>query len=452
MTLETVLRQKIEPKHPFILNKAEDQTGCFWLDSSLAFSDRGKYSFFGRNPVASLSIDRKILTNDSASMGQYILEFDRLMNRLREYVYDQDKFAVGYFGYESMLPFLKISRDKIIKNFAADNFSVPLVHFNIYDSVLKIDLGNQILEATNSDADNYDDVILNNHKQSIPETPNIFDAAPEIIPALSGREYMEKINQIKIHIYEGDIYQANFTSRFRVKSSQSPVDVYNRLREISPAPYSAYLNFGDFQIISSSPERMFEKNGAAIKTSPLKGTIKRGSSESEERIQLKQLTESEKDMAELLMIIDLERNDLGKIAIPGTIKVNNIFKPEIYSSIIHLVSDISAELTNEENIAEIVKSLIPGGSITGVPKKRAVEIIQENETIPRNIYTGSIGYFHKDRADFNIAIRTMLHKDGCYNIHAGGGIVADSNPQNEYEEMELKAANMLKAISGEPAE
>lgn len=451
MNPKTILQRKTGQKPVFFLDKKRDRPGIFWLDSSLSFGDRGNYSFFGRNPVATLSIEREILINDCPSMSRYMLEFDRLMRQIKKYVYDQNKFVVGYFGYEAMLPFLKIDHDKIIKNFGADNFSVPLVYFSVYDSVLKMKTkkGSQIFEATNPEADNYEDIISSSPDEYLQSQPEVFETAPEIIPALSRPEYLEKIKKIKKYIYEGDIYQANFTSRFTVKSFRQPIEVYHRLREISPAPYSAYLNIADFQIISSSPERMFEKEGASIKTSPIKGTIKRGASPSEEEMRLRQLTESEKDMAELLMIVDLERNDLGKIAKTGTVKVNEIFKPEIYSSIIHLVSDISAELRDKENIVEIIKSLLPGGSISGAPKKRAVEIIQEHETVPRNIYTGSIGYFHQDRADFNIAIRTIIHKDGCYNIHAGGGIVADSKPEYEYKEMELKAAKMLKAITGE---
>jgi para-aminobenzoate synthetase component 1 len=150
------------------------------------------------------------------------------------------------------------------------------------------------------------------------------------------------------------------------------------------------------------------------------------------------------------MIVDLERNDLGKIAHIGSVRVDELFKTEVYSSLIHLVSDISAHLKPEVRLPDIFRALLPGGSITGAPKRRAVEIINQLETTPRSVYTGCIGYLDGDRADFNIAIRTMLYRDGVYHVHAGGGIVDDSDPEAEYQEMLLKAGNLLRALGVEP--
>ena len=146
------------------------------------------------------------------------------------------------------------------------------------------------------------------------------------------------------------------------------------------------------------------------------------------------------------MIVDLMRNDLGKIAETGTVEVNNLFTPETYSSVIHLVADVSATLKSNTSIKDIFKALIPGGSVTGAPKKRAVEILQHFETTSRGVYTGCIGYIHGDTADFNIAIRTIIHRHGTYHVHAGGGIVADSDPESEFKEMHLKAQNLFKAL------
>ena len=209
---------------------------------------------------------------------------------------------------------------------------------------------------------------------------------------------------------------------------------------------SAYLNFGNYQILSSSPERIFTTQKNRITTCPIKGTIELGKNESEQQTNLNKLLNSEKDKAELLMIVDLMRNDLGRIAQTGTVSVDSLFKPEIYSSLIHLVSDISATLKDNITFEDIINALIPGGSITGAPKKRAVEIINDLEEFPRFVYTGSIGYMTKEKADFNIAIRTIYYYNNIYYIHAGGGIVADSNPKDEYNEMLLKAKNLFKAV------
>jgi para-aminobenzoate synthetase component 1 len=219
---------------------------------------------------------------------------------------------------------------------------------------------------------------------------------------------------------------------------------------MNPAPYSAYCNFGDYRILSSSPERMFLKEGNRITTGPIKGTIARGSNEEEDMVNTERLLRSEKDRAELLMIVDLARNDLGRIAEIGSVSVDSLFRPEIYSSVIHLVGDVSCRLAPKTGTTDVLRALMPGGSITGAPKRRAIEIIDSLEDTPRSVYTGCIGYVVGDRADFNIAIRTMLYRNGRYHIHAGGGIVADSEPGAEFEEMRLKARNMLSAVGLPP--
>ncbi len=150
------------------------------------------------------------------------------------------------------------------------------------------------------------------------------------------------------------------------------------------------------------------------------------------------------------MIVDLERNDLGKLARSGTVRVDDLFEPLCYSSVFHLAANVSATLKPDVSISEIIAALLPGGSISGAPKKRAVEIIRQFETVPRLVYTGCIGYIDHKTADFNIAIRTMLHHDGCYHVHAGGGIVADSDPEEEYQEMLLKARNLFRALGADP--
>ena len=180
---------------------------------------------------------------------------------------------------------------------------------------------------------------------------------------------MQSVRKIKDHIKEGDIYQANFTCGFDVKSDALSFDAYKRLRRLNPAPYAAYLNFGDYQILSSSPERMFKKDRLDITSCPIKGTITSGQDDLEREQNRLRLLNSEKDKAELLMIVDLVRNDLGKVAETGTVNVDNLFEPEDYSSLIHLVTDISAKLRDDLSIADIIKAILPGGSITAATKK-----------------------------------------------------------------------------------
>jgi len=341
-----------------------------------------------------------------------------------------EKTAIGYISYEAMssLPGLDCS---------TATSPIPDALFYIYDSVIK-----------------YDHITGQYHPapfETKSEVDQSFSSAPDTSPArltnqLAHDKYLNRVRQIKRHIAEGDIYQANFTCRFEVESSADPFAIYRRLRELNPAPYGGFLNFGDFHILSSSPERMFYKRGDSITSSPIKGTIDCGLDQQEQTHNLNQLLNSVKDRAELLMIVDLVRNDLGKIALTGTVGVDHLFRPEVYSSLIHLVADVSAMTDDNTTIAEICRALLPGGSITGAPKKRAIEILNELETVPRSVYTGCIGYISGDTADFNIAIRTMYRTGKTWYVHAGGGIVADSDPESEYREMLLKARNLFKAL------
>lgn len=353
----------------------------------------------------------------------------------------ETRFVVGYFAYEAALPFLAIEEIKQAPPIK-QALPVPEVRFLFYDSVMRFDHLEGVVTVTNPDCDDYSD-LLGDHPAGYIDDDT---GSSEVVPTLSKVEYLEKIDRIKWHINEGDIYQANFTVRFDVHSQSDPFVIYKRLRRLNPSPYGAFLNLGHYQILSSSPERMFKKAGSHISTSPIKGTVQRGKNRLEEAVNLQRLLSSEKDRAELLMIVDLERNDLGRIAQIGSVKVDEIFKPEIYSSLIHLVSDISAELKPEIGLTDVFRALLPGGSITGAPKKRAIEIISQLEATPRSVYTGCIGYVDGDQADFNIAIRTILHQRERYYVHAGGGIVADSNPETEYQEMLLKAGNLFRAL------
>ena len=409
-----------------------DNFGTVWLDSTLTFGDRGCHSYIGINPLADISFQNDEIRIENFSSKLIIQNSGNIYNIVENLVQKENLFAVGYINYESTLPSLELA--------VSENKLFPQIRFLLFDTILSYNHLNQSFE--NLSIEQFNLLSKSKNKSAI----NKSFVEPKIIDSIGKNNYLQKVNQIKEYIKEGDIYQANFTNRFEISSIEHPFEVYKKLRELNPAPYSAYLNFGDYRIISSSPERMFTRIGQDITSGPIKGTIDIGKTDIEKEQNLQKLLHSAKDKAELLMIVDLVRNDLGKIAKTGSVKVDNLFKPEIYSSLIHLVSDISAELKDDIIFEDIVKALLPGGSITGAPKKRAVEIIDELETLPRLVYTGCIGYISKEKADFNIAIRTMYYKDSTYYMHAGGGIVADSDPEAEYIEMHLKAKNMFKAL------
>lgn len=260
-------------------------------------------------------------------------------------------------------------------------------------------------------------------------------------------DYSKKIEKIKHYLEAGDIYQANLTEPFQVKTNLLPHQIYLRLKNISPVNYAAFLNTGNFFVISSSPELFFSIENKTIKTSPIKGTSSRGENEDEDEQRKKQLLNSSKDRAELLMITDLERNDLGRVCQYGSVITKTLYRLETISYVHHLVSDIVGKLKEKVTLYEIFQALFPGGSVTGAPKKRAMEILAELEKFSRGVYTGALGYISLDGdAGFNLPIRTLTQSLDTVYFNAGGGIVMDSKPDLEFEELMLKISKIRKAL------
>ena len=259
--------------------------------------------------------------------------------------------------------------------------------------------------------------------------------------------YKKAIKQVLAYIRQGDVYQVNLSMPYSVEFEGDLSTVYQTLRKVSPAPYSAYINYDDYSVLSSSPELFFTKVGDDIVTKPIKGTIKRGDNQEEDQYQKKVLSQSVKDKAELLMIVDLERNDLNKICQTDTVKVKQLRDIESYQYVHHGVATIEGCLKENIGFSTIMKALFPGGSITGAPKKRAMEIIQECELSERGPYTGCIGYISGNgNMTFNIAIRTLYSRKNTLFFHAGGGIVADSDVAVEWHECKIKAKGMLESL------
>ena len=252
---------------------------------------------------------------------------------------------------------------------------------------------------------------------------------------ISRLSYLKKVIKAKKYIHDGDIYQVNLSQRFRSDLPVEPMDLYYILREKNAAPFSAFMDFGGFCIGSSSPERFLFLKGDIIETRPIKGTRPRGKDDLGDRKEIMDLKESIKDRAELNMIVDLERNDLGKFCYYGTVKVSEHAVVEKYATVFHSVSTVTGEVKKQVDVSDIIKAAFPGGSITGAPKIRAMEIIDELEPVARNVYTGSLGYIGIDcTMDLNIVIRTFVIKKNKFYYNVGGGIVEDSVPEDEYNE------------------
>ncbi len=259
--------------------------------------------------------------------------------------------------------------------------------------------------------------------------------------------YRRAVQQCKDYIAAGDIFEVNMTQRFACPISVTPWQLYCRLRRINPAPFAAYLNFPELTVASASPERFLQVRGRQVETRPIKGTRRRGRNPFEDACLRQELVSSEKDRAELVMIVDLERNDLGRVCSFGSVHVPELICLEEYPTVWHLVSTVRGTLENGKDVGDLLKASFPGGSITGAPKIRAMEIIEELEPVKRGVYTGSIGYLGFDGGcDLNIVIRTFVIKDQVAYFHAGGAVVADSDPDAEYWETIHKARALMQAL------
>lgn len=270
------------------------------------------------------------------------------------------------------------------------------------------------------------------------------------VPTIERAEYLRRVDRIRGLIEEGEVYQVNFTQRLLVRCEADPLAVFERLRRDHPAPYAAVMSAGGATVVSLSPERFLRVDGDRVESSPIKGTIARGGDPAEDAAAAERLLASEKDRAELAMIVDLVRNDLSRVCRPGSVVVRDHAHIESAPTVHHLVTDVLGELRPECDVVDLLRATSPGGSITGAPKIRALEIIDRLESVRRGVYTGSIGYVAPDgRADFNIAIRTMVIEAGYARIHGGGGVVHDSDPATEWAESVVKVRGLLDALGGE---
>jgi aminodeoxychorismate synthase component I len=265
-------------------------------------------------------------------------------------------------------------------------------------------------------------------------------------PEITEETYVAMVNRAKEYIAAGDIYQVCLAHRFSAPFTGDRWSLYLALREASPAPHAAFLDFGDETILSSSPECFLKMDGRSVMTRPIKGTRPRGSSPSEDERLALELMNSAKESAELLMITDLERNDLGQVCDFGSVTVSRLLELERHPQVFHLVSTVEGTLRAGISHVQALASCFPGGSISGAPKKRALEIIRELEPAPRGLFTGAIGYFgYNGQSQFNIAIRTVVARGERAEFHVGAGITADSDPSQEWQETLHKAAGILKA-------
>jgi para-aminobenzoate synthetase component 1 len=354
---------------------------------------------------------------------------------------------IGYFGYD-LAPRL----ERLPRRVASDS-RLPSLRFGLYDTFVLVDHQEGSSELWAVDLLDEGPMSLEErlHRWWIdlkePLKPRAGSKLSSVSSELGRDDYRRAVRKVLDYINAGDIYQANLSHRFSATGRVDPLDLYSKLKTISPAPYSAFVAWDDLAILSASPELFYRTEGERIITRPIKGTRPRSADPLEDARLASALTASLKDRAELTMIVDLERNDLGKVCRFGTVRVTDPWRVESFEQVHHLVATIEGRLHPEVAPMDVVRAVFPGGSITGAPKIRAMEIIDELETNRRSAYTGAIGYFSLGGLSaFNIAIRTMLVEGDRVSYQVGGGIVADSDPEQEYLETLDKGRGMSRVL------
>ena len=469
MSIEPVIIQEIETTLSPIdcLKLFEDEPYPFFLDSGMDRQKLGRYSFLGSDPFLVLrsKADRiQIIEMGHVKefKGNPFLALKELLNKFKiEGLETHLPFtcgAVGYFSYDLCRHL------ENVPSRALDDISIPDLYISFYDRSIIFDhLRGKVFIAScgfpESEKDKRVaravarmDSLKKRLKRAGSLRPNdrIIRAPSKDLDLRSNftkSDYIATIIKAKEHIARGDIYQVNLSQRFSCDIDILPRSLFERLREINPAPFSAFLDMGEVKIASSSPERFLLKRGLNIHTRPIKGTRPRGADPADDERMRIELLASVKDRAEHVMIVDLERNDLGRICQYDSVIPTEFITLEQYSTVFHLTSTVSGVLRQDVDAVDCMMNCFPGGSITGAPKIRSMEIIDSLEPTKRSVYTGSIGYIGFDgNMDTSIVIRTFIIKDKKAYFQVGGGIVADSDPETEYEETLHKARALIESL------
>ncbi len=441
----------------------------FLLDSGIVHHNLGRYSFMGSEPfLVFRSQGFRCNIQYLQGWAYYVNKnpftcLHELVNKYKEHSLTELPFvgggAVGYMSYD-----MGRSLEKLPYKIP-DDIGIPECLMAFYDSGVIIDhlhertyIFSTGLPWRGKEKEKHRDQrfralfsrIKNLRDLSYHNSEHAQNTGRDLRANFSKESYLSAVNKALDYIGRGDIYQVNLTQRFEARFDSSPWELYKRLKSLNPSPFASFLNFPEVTVVSSSPERFLRQEGTKMETRPIKGTRPRGRTSDEDYALRQELWESSKDQAELVMIVDLERNDLSKICKTGTVKVPELFTLEEYATVHHLVSTVEGELRPESSVIDVLQASFPGGSITGAPKIRAMEIIEELEPVRRGIYTGSIGYIDfNGHADLNIVIRTIIIKNNRVFFQVGGGIVADSSPQAEYQETLDKAKALLGALGFE---
>ncbi|MBB6455118.1 anthranilate synthase component 1 [Salirhabdus euzebyi] len=429
----------------------------FLLESSLKHEKSGRYSFIGSDPykeVKGFGAETEIYHFHPEKKEVSPHHIIAVMQEQLRKVSDELPFpfyggGVGYIGYDVIRQFEKIGLTP------EDDLKMPDGHLMFYKKVVIMDHQTQkihvvILHASGSYTDEEIEQQLNETEKQL-TTPSNHEFHVENVKTgtftsnMTKEEYKEKVELAKEHIKKGDIFQVVLSQRLQANFEGNPFSFYRELRRTNPSPYMFYVDFEDYIVLGASPESLISVKGKEVLTNPIAGTRKRGATKAEDLALEQDLLSDEKELAEHRMLVDLGRNDLGRVCEIGSIELTKYMKIERYKHVMHIVSEVKGTLNSSVNGVEALAACLPAGTVSGAPKIRAMQIINDFEKTKRGVYSGAVGYINiNGDYDFALAIRTMVIKNGTAYVQAGAGVVLDSVPQNEFEETINKAKALLE--------
>lgn len=430
----------------------------FLLESAFFHEGKGRFSYLGEDPYKKIFSKKTEVTVSelgfNSSFEGNVLEVLK-KNIKVPYEEEMEGFiggAVGYLGYDAVRLFEKIPDSN------EDELNIPDSFYNLYKTVIVYDhlkhsvrlIYNVFLEEQKS----YEEIAeklysLEKKIKVIKKLHSIEDSKEQkkFKESLSKKEYEAMVEKAKEYIGAGDIFQVVPSQRFSVKTKEAPFEVYRRLRIVNPSPYLFYIEFDGFTAVGASPESLVKLSKGVVETNPIAGTRRRGDTKEEDQRLKEELINDEKERAEHLMLVDLGRNDLGRVSKFGTVKVKRFMEIDFYSHVMHMVSTVTGDLREDKDCFDALAACFPAGTVSGAPKVRAMEIIEELEKYRRGIYAGSVGFFSfNGEMDNCIAIRTIVFKEENAYIQAGGGVVFDSDKTFEYEESLSKLRALMEVI------
>ncbi|MEO6021860.1 MAG: aminodeoxychorismate synthase component I [Burkholderiales bacterium] len=441
----------------YLFESVRDHAWPIWLDSGRPYSKQGRYDIIVADPIATVvtSGDTTTITQAGEVIRSQADPTALLWPWLNPTVLSHSDApfaggAVGYFGYDLARRFERLP------NRATEAERIPEMAIGIYNWAVVVDHEKRTATLASSSPTpetiaQQDQLVklFSSRQQDRHTVP--FHLLSDVAANLDLDDYAVRFNKLKRYITDGDCYQVNLTRRFSARAGGDPWTAYRNLRRGNPAPMGAYLQLPFVQVLSSSPEGFLKVRDGQVETKPIKGTRPVRNEATANANEICELKASHKDRAENVMIVDLMRNDLGKVCEAGSVRVPKLFEVESFATVHHLVSTVTGTLRKDRDAIDLLRACFPGGSITGAPKLRAMEIVEELEPHRRGLYCGAIGYIGRDGAmGLNIAIRTLVYSEGQVRFWAGGGIVADSVMESEFQETLDKAQALLRLLQQGP--